>query len=64
MILDLFGCMFGKHRRGRRSHVWHDGSVYRSACRGCGRPMLRDRSGWRLARPEEAGTGPGEAGPA
>jgi hypothetical protein len=46
-ILQLFGCVRGKHLRSRR-FAWHDGTNYRSWCVGCGTPLIRSYSGWEL----------------
>ena len=52
-MLQLLRCAFGTHHRDRRK-AWHDGSDYRSVCTGCGCPMVRGFSGWRLANENEA----------
>ena len=44
-ILQLFGCIRGKHLRSRRL-AWHDGITYRSWCVGCGKPLIRGYGGW------------------
>jgi hypothetical protein len=46
-LLQPVYCLFGKHHRSR-SRAWDDGSVYRSWCKGCGKPMIRDLDGWHL----------------
>ncbi|MCW3846045.1 hypothetical protein OF829_02265 [Sphingomonas sp. LB-2] len=46
-LLQLAACAFGTHRRDRR-RVWHDGYDYRAYCAGCGKPMLRENSGWKI----------------
>lgn len=48
-ILQLFGCVRGKHLRSRRK-AWHDGSIWRSRCVGCGTPMIRKAGSWQLDR--------------
>ncbi|RIA36761.1 hypothetical protein DFR49_4049 [Hephaestia caeni] len=47
-VLQLFRCSFGKHQRDRRA-AWFDGSVWRSSCVGCKRPMYREFDGWHLS---------------
>ncbi|RYY22914.1 MAG: hypothetical protein EOP62_21910 [Sphingomonadales bacterium] len=46
-LIQLFNCMRGKHHRSRGS-AHDDGSVMRSKCRGCGKPMVRHMGGWKL----------------
>lgn len=46
-VLQLFGCVRGKHLRSRRD-AWHDGSTYRSRCVGCGVAMIRRAGAWHL----------------
>jgi hypothetical protein len=46
-VLQLLGCLRGKHLRSR-SLARNDGTHIRSRCAGCGRPMVRTWSGWRL----------------
>jgi hypothetical protein len=46
-LLQLPRCMFGVHQRDRR-RARHEGSVARSYCTGCGRPMIKDHRGWHL----------------
>jgi hypothetical protein len=46
-LIQLFYCAFGKHVRSR-GHAHQDGAVFRSRCRGCGKPMVRTASGWRV----------------
>ena len=50
-LLQFFRCIMGKHKRNRHLAV-HDGSDFRSVCIGCGKPMFRSLSGWRLTRAE------------
>lgn len=47
-MLQLFNCAFGKHHRDRR-RARYDGNDLHSVCIGCGQPMIRDFTGWRLA---------------
>ena len=47
-LLQLPWCLFGAHQRNRR-RARHDGPVVRSYCTGCGKPMIKDNRGWRLA---------------
>src|SRR3546814_2732063 len=44
-VLQLLRCRLGKHQRDRRA-AWFDGSVWRSTCVGCKRPMYREFVGW------------------
>jgi hypothetical protein len=30
-----------------KNHVWHDNVDFRTSCKRCGEPMLRDQHGWR-----------------
>lgn len=47
-LMQSVKCVFGKHERSR-SHAWQDGGVFRSRCRGCGKPMHRvPAGGWIL----------------
>jgi len=46
-LLQLPRCLLGSHRRDRR-HAWYDGTVVRSHCTGCGKPMVKDTHGWHL----------------
>jgi hypothetical protein len=52
-LLQLARCLFGVHQRSR-GRAWHDGSIVRSHCTGCGKPMRKDNQGWHLdeAAPE------------
>ena len=52
MFMSRIGCAFGRHVP-NRAKVWHDTQDYRAACKGCGKPMLRDHDGWRLVDPED-----------
>ena len=52
-LLQLGACVLGKHRRDRK-RVWHDGYDYRSYCSGCGKPMISELEGWRLAKDNPA----------
>lgn len=60
-VLQLLGCMRGKHLRSRR-RAQSDGHYFRSRCVGCGRPMIRIYGGWRLdnqPKSERVGTSKG-----
>lgn len=48
-LIQLFNCVRGKHVRSR-GHAWQDGPVFRSICRGCGKPMVRTQRGWEVQR--------------
>lgn len=50
-VLQLLRCQLGKHQRDRRA-AWFDGSVWRSTCTGCGRPMYREFDGWHMSDEE------------
>ena len=50
-VFQLVWCRFGKHLRDRRA-AWFDGSVWRSTCIGCKRPMYREFDGWHMADDE------------
>lgn len=52
-LLQLSRCMFGVHQRDRH-RARHDGSVARSFCTGCGKPMVKDSRGWHLEDPVAA----------
>ena len=54
-LIQSFNCMRGKHERSR-GHARQDGNVFRSRCRGCGKPMLRTMSGWILDTASETPT--------
>lgn len=45
MIKDLL-CRLLDHSVDR-GHVWNDGYDYRTECRRCGAPLIRDPHGWR-----------------
>ncbi|MCP5383591.1 MAG: hypothetical protein H6920_08115 [Sphingomonadaceae bacterium] len=45
MVRSLI-CKFAGHSIDRQ-RVWHDGRNFRCKCQSCGKPMLRDRNGWR-----------------
>ena len=58
-LMQRISCAFGKHRRDRHS-VWHDGDTFRSVCKGCREPMMRDYHGWHMVgevRPERQPAG-------
>lgn len=44
-LIQMFNCARGKHVRSRGS-AWQDGTSFRSVCRGCGVPMVRNVGGW------------------
>ncbi len=44
-LIQMLNCMRGKHLRSR-GHAKYDGAVFRSRCRGCGKPMVRTAGGW------------------
>ena len=54
-ILQLLGCVRGKHLRSRRL-AREDGVNMRSRCVGCGIPMIRLAGGWRVD-PDPPGPG-------
>lgn len=45
-MLATLICRLANHRVNRR-HVWNDGLDFRTNCRRCGEPLLREASGWR-----------------
>src|SRR3546814_9589058 len=47
-VLQLLRCRLGKHQRDRRAALF-DGSVWRSTCVGCKRPMYREFDGWHMS---------------
>ena len=51
-------CLLGRHDRDRR-RAQFDGEVFRSVCRGCGRPMAKHAHGWIIDR---GSVGTAEAG--
>ncbi|SDA21302.1 hypothetical protein SAMN03159340_01421 [Sphingomonas sp. NFR15] len=51
-IVQRISCIFGRHHRSRHS-VWHDGTAFRSVCKGCRVPMVRDFHGWHVLGEEE-----------
>lgn len=46
-LMQLLNCVRGRHERSR-GHAWQDGDIFRSKCRGCGKPMIRAYGGWVL----------------
>jgi hypothetical protein len=52
MRLAAILCLFGHHRRSRRS-VRFGGEDFTARCRDCGRPMIRGESGkWAMSSKE------------
>lgn len=63
-VARLLQCRRGRHQRSSNL-AYHDGHYWRSACKHCGVPMLRDRSRtWRPAGEGELPGGADGAGPA
>ena len=46
-VLQRLRCVIGRHQRSRARAREVDGTIV-SVCRGCGRPMVKDRTGWRM----------------
>ena len=44
-LIQRLYCAFGTHVRSR-GQARQEGSVFRSHCRGCGKPMVRTATGW------------------
>ncbi|MES2987040.1 MAG: hypothetical protein V4808_03955 [Pseudomonadota bacterium] len=44
-LMQSFWCMLGKHERSR-GQARDDGTIFRSICRGCRKPMHRTAKGW------------------
>lgn len=38
-----------------RNRVWHDGVDFRTACRRCQAPMVRENDGWQRFNPKTHG---------
>lgn len=47
-LMQWLQCIRGNHHRSR-GQARLDGAVFRSICRGCGKPMVRTPYGWILA---------------
>lgn len=45
-MLRMFFCAFDRHRINHK-RVWHDGLNFRTKCRDCRKPLIRDADGWR-----------------
>ncbi|WP_066801482.1 hypothetical protein [Sphingomonas soli] len=60
-LVQSIRCVFGRHARSR-SHAWQDGAVFRSRCRGCGKPMHRERNGWIVDKGGSDAAGTADAG--
>jgi hypothetical protein len=52
-VLQLIGCLFGRHRPDREQLRGYRGAFF-GPCKGCQRRMYRSTNGWRLAKPGDS----------